>query len=137
MLGYTLKSGVYGQPSQAIGYALDVADSLWSDYGYDLVVTSLRDSVHAPNSLHYSGQAADLRTRDMSPAEASAIASALQSTLGSAYWVLNEGDHIHVQSKLVDSPDDTSLMTEDAREPSNAGLLLVGALIIGAIVVSR
>ncbi len=45
-----------------IGYALCVAEFIYDSKGYDLVVTSLTDGTHNPNSLHPKGLAADLRT---------------------------------------------------------------------------
>ena len=45
--------------------AVVVASSFYKDFGYDLVVTSFSDGIHSPNSLHYSGNAVDLRTRNV------------------------------------------------------------------------
>lgn len=67
------------------------------------VVTSLRDGSHRADSLHYSGKAADLRTRDH-PAEANkAFLAALRGHLEPlGFDVVDEmakpgAPHIHVE----------------------------------------
>jgi hypothetical protein len=63
----------------------------------DTYVTSLNDSHHMAGSKHYSDEAADLRTRDLSPIDIQRWASAIRSRLGSAYQVVIENDHVHVE----------------------------------------
>lgn len=79
--------------------ALLVADEVWKDFGENLVVTSINDSKHSDTSLHYAGQAADLRTRHWSPLVASDAASKLREYLGGNpdYDVIVEKTHIHLE----------------------------------------
>lgn len=50
--------------------ALMAAERAFADLGADLVITSALDGRHSPTSLHYTGCAVDLRTRDLSPRDA-------------------------------------------------------------------
>jgi len=61
-------------------------------------MTSIEDSVdRISGSLHYSGNAIDLRTRDLSNNQRQCTTERLRDALGSDYDVINEGDHIHVE----------------------------------------
>jgi hypothetical protein len=63
----------------------------------DTVVTSGNDSHHMKGSRHYSDQALDLRTRDLTPAQIQAWAVEIRRRLGAGYDVVVESDHIHVE----------------------------------------
>lgn len=56
-----------------------------------LVVTSVRDGVHLPTSLHYKGLAFDGRTRHLAVDQRQLVTAAVRAKLGDAYDVLNEG----------------------------------------------
>jgi len=75
--------------------ALIIADQVYGIQSEQCVVTSVSDSKHMPGSLHYIGQAADLRMPGLN-AKAAVLAE-LKSRLGSDYDVLIEADHIHVE----------------------------------------
>ena len=77
---------------------LMVADSLWTERGLTLTVTSVRDGNHRHASLHWQGAAADLRTRDL-PAEwpADAMATSLRHRLTDEFDAEEEHDHIHLE----------------------------------------
>jgi hypothetical protein len=77
--------------------ALCVADSLFRSKGYDLVVTSIADGKHSPNSLHYRGLAADLRSRDIPAARHHQMRESLEVALGDEYDVVLEKDHFHIE----------------------------------------
>ena len=77
--------------------ALIIADRVYDKYGEELVVTSLNDGNHSRKSLHYSGQAADLRTRYFRSDEVALVAEDIRSRLGSDYDVVVESDHIHLE----------------------------------------
>jgi hypothetical protein len=64
--------------------------------GYDITITSGCDGKHKSTSMHYSGNAVDIRTRD---AEFDLIrwVKQIQSKLGSRYYACLEPDHIHIQ----------------------------------------
>lgn len=77
--------------------AIAVAESLFKRRDAAVVVTSGRDSKHGKGSLHYLGNAVDLRTSDVGFVEAGAVASELADCLGDQYDVILEDDHIHVE----------------------------------------
>lgn len=76
--------------------AMAEADVIFKPYG-EVVVTSLLDGTHSPNSLHYSGYAFDLRTRHMAHDQIAAASKDLHERLGPDYDVVVEGDHLHVE----------------------------------------
>lgn len=62
------------------------------------VVTSLFDSTeHLPNSFHYKGRAADLRTRHLDAAGVDRMWKLLADALGPGWDVILEVDHIHIE----------------------------------------
>ena len=79
--------------------ALVVADGVWSKHGQNLVITSLNDSRHSRTSLHYSGQAADLRTRYFDDSIKMRVADDLRDALGNHpdYDIILESDHVHLE----------------------------------------
>jgi hypothetical protein len=83
----------------AIWYALGAANQAhWELTGHDVTVTSLNDGQHMKTSLHYQGMAADIRTKDLTPAEATRLHKSLWLTLfPQGFDVLDEGDHIHIE----------------------------------------
>ena len=67
-------------------------------YGqYDCVITSANDSKHGPNSLHYKGQALDLRTRHLPEPAVQGIIDKLKVSLGEQFDVVLEADHFHLE----------------------------------------
>ena len=63
----------------------------------EATVTSTTGGVHSANSLHYSGNAIDLRVWDFTDTERADWAQRLRDALGNDYDVIDEGDHIHVE----------------------------------------
>jgi len=95
-----LKKGVNPlrlQPEMVL--ALMVAENVWFDNGQELVVTSLNDSEHSRQSLHYSGNAADLRIRYFAPNQHGSIEQQLRDALGNNpdYDIVLEATHIHIE----------------------------------------
>jgi len=91
-----LKSGVRIRgirPELAV--ALEIAESVYRHESAELVVTSVTDSEHKRGSLHYAGQAADLRTRGL--IDVIQTANGLRDRLGDDFDVVVESDHIHVE----------------------------------------
>lgn len=87
-----------GGLSPEILLALLVAESLFTEYGYDLTVTSLKDGRHSTNSLHYIGHAVDIRTMFIPLSRVSEIHSELRSELPKdQYDVILEPTHIHIE----------------------------------------
>lgn len=97
-MAVSYKAGVKGPPSALIAGAISVADQVYASAGAQLVVTSLRDGVHMPGSLHYSGNAVDLRIRDLNQGQLGMILQGLRSRLsGQGFDVILESDHIHIE----------------------------------------
>lgn len=78
--------------------ALIVGESVWREFDLpELVITSCTDGTHSPTSLHYSGSAVDLRSRDIPSSQVSIVANALSDRLGVDFDVIPEATHIHVE----------------------------------------
>ncbi|MBW4979571.1 hypothetical protein ABWH88_06750 [Marinobacter adhaerens] len=94
-----LKAGVVAQGlSTEILLAVCVAQSVYASYGYDCVITSLLDGTHSSTSLHYCGNAVDLRTRIFeNDSVAESVANDIGECLGADFDVVLEPDHIHVE----------------------------------------
>lgn len=71
----------------------------------DLVITSGSDGIHSgPKDPHYSGEAYDVRTRDLSPAGKEELVTTLSELLGDRFYAFLEApgttnEHVHVQRK--------------------------------------
>ena len=74
-----------------------VGEMVYSTFGKDLVVTSLMEGNHKPNSKHYVGQAADFRTHFFKLEELPYVVEDLRELLGEDYDVILETTHIHVE----------------------------------------
>lgn len=86
-----IKDGVQMRAMSAqIALAICVADRL---LGGELVLTSVTDGVHSSGSLHYVGQAFDMRL----PFKAAIFVEQLKEALGAEFDVVLEKDHIHVE----------------------------------------
>lgn len=103
MPDYTKKPGVTGVISREIDFALGYAKRFFDNLGVDLVLTSLADSQHKQGSKHPSGQAVDIRTKDLKSAEKRDLKSYLQSSLShQGYDVFLEkvgtkDEHLHIE----------------------------------------
>lgn len=76
----------------------DIAESVYNDYGVACVLTEGTGGKHSRGSLHYVGQAIDLRTREFtSQAIKQSVAQEIQELLGDEYDVVLESDHIHLE----------------------------------------
>lgn len=76
------------------------AAALWKQHGETLVVTSARDGMHSPGSLHYYGLAVDLRTRDFSESVKAKVVDLLRGRLATHsmhYDVVPHSTHLHVE----------------------------------------
>ena len=83
------------RPELIVG--LMACQSIYQRHGIDFVITSVRDGKHSHNSLHYSGQAADLRTRQMSKGTAKQIVAEISTAVGNQFDVILESNHIHIE----------------------------------------
>ena len=84
--------------SDEIAKQEDKVDSVFNKLAdRDAILTFTTNGVHSAKSLHYKGDAIDIRTRDLSPEQITSAKEMLQKKLGSDYDVINEGTHIHVE----------------------------------------
>lgn len=98
----TFKPGVDEHDvSTQMWYALGVAAALhWKMFDRGMVVTAMRDGQHMIGSLHYKGQAADVRTNDMSPIMAQSWAAqcrALLYSFGFDVVLETTPPHMHIE----------------------------------------
>ena len=85
--------------SGAMAVALQVAAELIASLeGKDCIVTSGRDGVHGGDSLHYIGDAVDIRIKHLRNPRL--IADALRVSLPGKFDVVLEVDHIHIESDI-------------------------------------
>jgi acyl CoA:acetate/3-ketoacid CoA transferase beta subunit len=93
-----IKNGVtMNKLSSQIVLALITASGIYQANGQELVITSITDAVHKKESLHYTGNAVDLRTNVFSSATAKKVSQQLAAALGNNFDVVLESDHIHVE----------------------------------------
>lgn len=82
----------------AVEGAMDRIDEVHREVvGRDAIVTSARDGQHSPTSKHYTGEAVDLRTRDLDAVQKSELTGRLIAALGVAWDVVLEQTHLHVE----------------------------------------
>ncbi len=84
--------------SVAIWYARAVVERVTRNVcGRGAIITSGRDGKHSANSLHYSGNALDLRTRDLRDDQKQRYRKVLADELGPDFDVVLEKSHIHLE----------------------------------------
>ena len=95
------KKGVRFTPTLSpIWIGVQVAEQIYSEMGYDCVVTSWADGEHQETSLHWIGHAVDLRTAAAGiwQDEAREIAARMKMRLPDAEFdVVVEDNHIHLE----------------------------------------
>jgi hypothetical protein len=77
--------------------AIMSANSVFEAEGCELVITSILDGEHSRNSLHYSGNAADFRTRGLHGTTIDRIVAALKGALTVDFDVIQHDTHIHIE----------------------------------------
>ena len=84
--------------------ALVIADQTYENNGvYEMVITSLKDGTHSLQSWHYSGWAADIRSKNIGSTESKNIMlETLRSALGPQWEVIFESlgkpqEHFHIE----------------------------------------
>jgi len=93
-----LKPGVLPKGMQPeIMLAVIISMEVYYEFGYDFVITSITDGKHGDNSLHYTGQAIDVRTRHLGTTSKPKIAREIASRLGDSFDVVLEKTHIHIE----------------------------------------
>lgn len=82
-------------PQMVLGMV--IASDLYSRHGQDVVITSINDGNHSTTSLHYSGNAVDLRIHYFTEEQTESVFNALKSILTIDFDVVLEKDHIHLE----------------------------------------
>lgn len=86
-----------------LSLALQVADAAWREFGHDgPTITSARDSVHGHGSLHCSGAAVDLRSKDLTDDHKRRILMRMRECLTDEFDILLEAqgqqnEHFHLE----------------------------------------
>tara|TARA_Y100000114_G_scaffold50443_2_gene46041 strand:- start:2717 stop:3037 length:321 start_codon:yes stop_codon:yes gene_type:complete len=80
-------------------FAIIVAKEVYDKYTTDLVITSgsERSAKHSPTSLHYSGMAVDIRTRNLPEGTKEEVYSLIKEALNVDYDVILHSTHIHIE----------------------------------------
>lgn len=72
----------------------------WLGEKYEVTITSAKDGTHKENSKHYSGNAVDIRTKDMKK-DVKWVWGTIEKNLNIAYPncydVVLESNHIHIE----------------------------------------
>ena len=76
---------------------LNMIDEVYESYGYEAVITSTYEGLHAPSSLHYADLAIDLRIRNVAPEHTRYIIQDLRVRLGSDYDVVAYEKLLHIE----------------------------------------
>lgn len=101
MTTLNLKAGVDVsnlQPEILVGIL--VAQSVYSTYGFDCIITSLKDGVHSKQSLHYRDglcRAVDLRINHLPNELVANLAAEIRLRLTTDYDLVQESDHLHLE----------------------------------------
>lgn len=85
-----LKRGVIGDLCIAAQKGFGRVADLYEDKGKDVFCTSIRDGNHGAGSMHYIGQAFDIRPLGVSVSE-------IKQILGKDFDVVDEFNHIHIE----------------------------------------
>lgn len=84
---------------------LEALKRVSGELGVDLTITSGSDGVHSgPKDPHKLGEAYDIRSKDLSPANKTALVDRLRVHLGSQFFVFLEvpgtdNEHVHAQRR--------------------------------------
>ena len=88
-----VKAGVTPKLLRIAAGAANVAELL----GLEITITSGNDGKHMKGSKHYTYEALDFRTRDLSKTNVTKVMTMLRGRLGPHYDVILEHDHLHVE----------------------------------------
>lgn len=66
--------------------AASLIDHIYAQHGYDLLITSARDSEHTPGSLHYLGGAIDFKSKGLPSSIKQSIYARLKQTFPMPTW---------------------------------------------------
>ena len=76
--------------------AIDIVASIYNHNNAELVITSGKDGIHGKNSLHYIGDAIDIRIWNIK-VNLENLTKVISKALGDGFDVVLEKDHIHIE----------------------------------------
>jgi len=82
-------------PQMVIAYV--IAQKVYTDRGYDCIITSAVDGRHERHSHHRKGCAIDLRINNIPADILPEIVAKIKNALGMQFQVILESDHIHLE----------------------------------------
>ena len=90
-------------PSLAMPILLMVANEVFTELGFDCVITEDIGGRHSAKSRHYLGLALDFRTvsQGMTIEQSEKAGQMMRDRLGDSYYILVEDDHIHAEFRGV------------------------------------
>lgn len=94
----SIKPGVRIQgisPEMSLGHT--IVASIYLDEGHVCTITSALEGVHSRASIHYTGNALDYRTRDVSAGDMAVLTERIRVSLGEDFDVILERNHLHVE----------------------------------------
>lgn len=91
------KEGVQLTITKSIQEILALIVPVYEQFGIPCIVTSGTDGTHNEHSKHYLGQALDFRVSNIKADDLQPLIQLCKKACGEQYFVLFEGDHIHVQ----------------------------------------
>lgn len=74
-----------------------IIEPIMEAYEQELVITSGTEGRHSAKSRHYLGYGLDIRCRDIPASQIPEAVIDMQESLGAEFFVLYEGNHIHIQ----------------------------------------
>jgi len=94
----SLKEGVQiGLMQPQMVLAASIIEMCYREIGIECIITSGNDGQHMSGSLHYMGEAIDVRTREVPEGSLDTLIQRIRECLGHSYDVVLEPTHIHVE----------------------------------------
>ena len=106
LFDYASEYGTTGEGlSDNISFIESTVDNVYNETaGRDALVTFGINGMHMDDSLHYIGEAIDLRTRDLTDAQKQEILGEFRERLGPEYDIVEHDTHIHIEYDPNSSP---------------------------------
>jgi hypothetical protein len=96
-MSLSIKEGASLPPTLAMAVMVASVHDAFKEAGYDCVITAGIDGKHSAGSLHYVGLALDFRSRTIPSGLRQEMRDKIAKRLGSAFDVVLEDDHYHIE----------------------------------------